>query len=176
MVWGKTGGKFPPAPGTTEPVQPVPDTYGPTVFPYRGSEQHGVPMDVQTTLQDQWVVDPVDAAEVLHEAPEHEPIPVRIVTESSREIKDWRTGQTVVTGSPSLIAGRNDRRSVVRIKNCSATVAVYVGNTLGVSTISGYPIAANGELAISTSEEVYGISADTTSVYVAVIQEVSVDG
>ena len=175
MAWGKTGGKFRKPEGSTETLEPTPDRFGAVVFPYRGIEQHGVEADRGPVLpSEEWVVDPAAAADLLKERPDVEPTPVRIVQESSKEIQDWRSGQTVLTANPSLVAGRNKRRSTVRIKNLSATVAIYVGNTVGVSTVSGYPIAANGELQINSEEEVYGISADGSSVGVAVIQELSV--
>lgn len=177
MPWGytKAEGKFPSPAGPLVAEIPEPEHVQGRNFAYRGYETHGVavpPSVHETEYPDAW--DEQDVEEVLAPEKEIEATPVRIVQYGSREMQDWRSGQTVVS-TVALLVSRNERRKLVRIRNLSATIALYIGNTLGTSTISGYPIPANSELTINTTEEVYGVSGDGNVLSVAIIQEITVE-
>lgn len=177
MPWGytKSEGQFPRVPDVPV-LKPEVEHVAGKVFPYRGTEQHGVSdPNIKIDYPDETWPDTTIAAFEEHK-PDPEPVPVKIVRTGAREIRDWRTRQTVVTGTPILVVGRNLDRTTVRIRNTSATIVAYIGNTVSVSAISGYPIAANSEsIPITTSEEIYGISGDGNPLTLAVLEELAVE-
>lgn len=165
----ETGGSFPVPPGdTTNALQPIPEkTYAP-VFPYRGMEQHGVPVPAKP-----WI--PQDANEQSWEGEEVfepesvplEPVPVYIVRESAREIRSWRSLCLPVPKSPVLLVGQNERMNRVRIRNIGLatddTVA-WIGHTPNMAArLSGYPIYPGESVDICTEEEVYALCDPTAT-------------
>lgn len=178
-----TGGSFPEPAGNTEEVQPIPERSYAPVFPYRGVEQHGVPVENQP-----WI--PQDANEATWDgAPEYqetpvpiEPIPVVIVNENQREIRSWRAYTASVRKNESvLIVGQNPRMTrvlikVVAVSNDDRIVSVsHEGN---VNLMNGFPILPGETLEISTEEEVYAIlnssATDGDSIDVYVLLETTV--
>lgn len=170
-----TGGSFPSPDGDTTPLNPPDERVEPVNFPYRGGEQHGVAVEgrpwipTDPTAADYW--DGSD--ESADEPAEMEPIPVRIVTESGRELRSWRAYQTIArVGEATNLSGQNELKVRVRIRNLEASDGntIYVGHTSFVSTLSGYPILGGTELCIETEEEIYVVAA-TADVEVAVLVE-----
>lgn len=175
MAWGKTGGEFAAPTGDTKALEPQPDTTTGFNFPYRGTEQHGVAPVEQThyTPSEKWALD--EHAPDYEAEPKHvEPVAVRIVQESSREFRSFSTGVATVDATVRMIAGRNDHRTTLRIRNTSATKAIYIGTSM-VNSVSGFPIAANASETLYTEMEVYAISEDGSSVNVAILAEFRVE-
>lgn len=154
----EVGGEFDPPRGGTEPLQPAPEKYEPINFPYRGQEQHGVPAEQRPWIPHDATVDSWDGPDPIAEpAPEIEPVPVVIVTDSAREIRSWRAYQSAVSNHPNLLVGQNPNRTRARIRNLAAPNGdeVYIGHTSNVSSLDGYPIPPGEELVIETEEEIY---------------------
>lgn len=163
MSDGETGGSFVEPRGGTQPLNPIPERAFAPVFPYRGMQQHGVPVDAQP-----WIPQDAEAqsweGEVVYD-PEHiplQPIPVVIVNESEEEIRSWRavTHSVRMTGA-SLVVGQNPRMTRVRLRNTSdatdTDMIVWVGHESNVGRLSGWPIYPGEQLEICAEEEVYAI-------------------
>jgi hypothetical protein len=150
------------------------------VFPYRGQEPHGVdPGTPYVRGEDETDYDPDDFHGEVY-APE--PIPVRVVTEDSHEIRAFRVYQTAVgsiatntaANVPTIIAGQNERREVVRVKNLDAAKTVYLGHDQTLTPATGWPLLFGQELELKGETAVYGCSADGSVVIVAVYQAMAI--
>jgi hypothetical protein len=73
-----------------------------------------------------------------------------------------QTGQVSVTGSATQIVPQYSSRSGITIVNVGS-VTVYIGENNGVTTATGYPLAANACVSFSTTGAVYGITAGTAA-------------
>lgn len=156
-----------PAPGTA--IKPLMEEYEGRNFPYRGTETHGVdPLyDVQPS-PDKWEGGSVTVdMDKLEQEPE-KVIPVRVVNEGSREIKEWRSYRVYATSRASILVGKFDARISFTLKNLSQDKTLYVGGDLQVSTGQGYPVPAGGTFTVESDTEVWGIAEDTTDIDVAV--------
>lgn len=176
----ETGGSFDEPRGGTEPLHPIPERSFAPVFPYRGTEQHGVPVDPVP-----WIPRDADAQSWEGEEtfdPEEvpiEPIPVIVVNESERELRSWRALQMPVrTNAAALIVGQNTRMTRVRIRNMAAAgddTILWIGHTSNVSRLYGWPVYPGESIEIDTEEEVYGTldstATDGTTVDIAVLIE-----
>jgi len=140
------------------------------VFPYRGQEQHGVAMDQAPYSLGADILD-YQATEYVEPTPLDDPIPVRIVGQDSREIRSFAATQTIADGIVRIVAGDNERRRKVTIRNMDTAKRVYIGNdlTLGIST--GYPLDFGATISLECETAVYAISADGTQVIIAVLVE-----
>lgn len=138
-------------------------------FPYRGSEQHGVPVDWSPDKSpEEWEGGIVRFREP---EPETEPVAVRIVETSSQELRKFRVAQHIVGASPTLVAGRFNKRTRCTIRNMDADTVAYISSASAVSTWTGYPINFGADLDISADDEVWAISADGSNVSLAVLIE-----
>jgi hypothetical protein len=159
-----TGGSFDDPSGEMVPLQPIPDRFHAPVFPYRGTEQHGVHVDAQP-----WM--PVDANAQSWQGeepfdPEIEaikPIPVEIVNQGSSEIRSWRAIHfNVGKTSPSLIIGQNTRMTKVTVRHAGLAASdnvIWIGHDSNVTPgLSGWPIFARETIEINTEEEIYAIT------------------
>lgn len=139
------------------PEQPVPEAYAGHNNPYRGVEAHGV----EPTEEPLDELDYSDGRLVEYEEPEQqpEPVPVRVVTEGSRELKKFRpvvahAGGTD-RGRPFQILGADDTRDRATIHN-NNTATVYIGSTPEEASVAnGFPIEENGTYATSSQDELY---------------------
>lgn len=156
----ETGGSFVEPRGGTEPLQPVPERAFAPVFPYRGIEQHGVPVDAKP-----WIPTDADAqsweGEEVYD-PEYvpiQPIPVVVVNDNEREVRSWRTAVHSVTNRPAMIVGQNERMMRVRLRNMAsaADMRVWISHESSVGPLNGWPLNANDVLEINTEEEIYAI-------------------
>lgn len=144
-------------------VVPVPETPEGVYYPYRGSEDHGVPqpknVDVDEYYEtEEWATDE-SGLQILPAEAEPEPIPVKIVSESARERKMWRAIRYSANENPSRMIGRNDRRILVKIRNRGSNPgSVYIGEGNNVNSVSSYVLGLNNEMIIETTEEIWCIT------------------
>lgn len=173
-MWGRdVGGKFPQPVGPIEAATPVPERIAGTVFPYRGQEQHGVAHTAEPFVDgDQWDIDAVDTKP---EPAPIDPIPVIIVNVTGNERRTFHTAQVTVGVTPTLVLGRNDKRTSVRIRNLEVVAGpiAYIGNSVNVAAISGWALYPGTELELKTEDVVYCLADGTGSglVHIAMIYE-----
>lgn len=159
---GEVGGSFVEPRGGTEPLNPIPERSFAPVFPYRGTQQHGVPVENQP-----WIPHDAEAqsweGEVVYD-PEYvpiQPIPVVIVNESQEEIRSWRAvTHSVRLDGAALVVGQNPRMTRVRLRNTAAAdsdLVVWIGHESNVGNLSGWPVYPGEMLELLTEEEVYAI-------------------
>lgn len=173
----ETGGTFPIPDGQIKATDPHRESVVGYNFPYRGQEQHGVGVAAEP-----WIPQDGDAeswegrTDYAPDETEITPVPVRIVNDSSGEIRQWRALQTDADGAPRLISGRNEAMARVQVANLSATATdvVYIGPDITVSRFSGYPVTPGVPVTINTTGAVYAITDGSITVTVAVLIEHSV--
>lgn len=161
-------GYTPPA-GALFAVTPVEDPDYAEVFPYRGTEQHGVDAGRPWT--------PTDATASSWEGPikseapdiDPEPVPVRIVQEKNDELRTFHAFQTGCAGSAVNIVGRDTKRTDVTIKNTSAANTVWIGSDTSVTPTNGYPIAAGSSETLAVDEPIYAVATNAAAATLAVI-------
>lgn len=169
-----------------ERTSPVIEEHTGDVFPYRGTETHGVDPVVPSAAvpgHDGSVAVPTKPA-----PPEHEPVPVRIVQNDTDEIRDWAPRSIpILPGQKIRLVGRNKRRSKITIYNFSewhndffdpGNYILWVGRDANVSQFAGVPLPANGNISISTTEEVWIWNNPETGdvpAYVDAVEEFTVD-
>jgi hypothetical protein len=162
-----------------EAVKPIldPPVQG-VVFPYRGTETHGVqPAHKPPEYDDdEWTEDD-ESKHYDQPETEVEPIPVRIVQEFANPRKEIRTRQMPVSQTPVEIVNRNEARSRVWVKNIDQTNAVYIGNDGNVTTVSGYKLVAGAELpGLVVTEDMYATTGDSTTAVLCILEELEVQG
>jgi hypothetical protein len=153
-------------------VQPVPESIvgAADINAYRGLDVHGVPHN-GVNFHDVPPVD--DSTLVVFDAPEDEPepIPVKIVSTSRREIKTFHVRREYAMALQAIrIANRNMERTKLRITNIG-TVVLYISDNESVTTNNGYPLAVNAEYVTDTQDDVWAVSADGTQQPVAILME-----
>lgn len=114
------------APDRPTPITPVIEEISEPNFPYRGIENHGVPVTGHGNygVADAANTATVDAVFEIEPEPEHV-VPVRIVRDNTdndaREIRIMRVRQTMIGTEPQRIIGRNvNRQSIVIRPNGTA--------------------------------------------------------
>lgn len=161
-----TGMQTPP--DRPKAIPPVPENYEGVNFPYRGIGNHGVVptqgVDPEEYYDnDSYDLNP-DAFETIPAEKEVDPVPVKIVSESARELNEFRTGSLAIPiGSDVLqLFGRNDRRKKVRLRvPGSSAGSVVFGSGRNLSASNGYTITTGGEIEFDTTEEVYIVAANS---------------
>lgn len=154
------------------PEEPVAEHFTTPVFPYRGTENHGV----EPPYRPREVPDNTGtiAVEFEQDKSEPDPIPVRIVTQGAKEFKDWfiRREYTSSGAQASRILTQDMSRTKAKIKNLG-TVRIWVGPEDHLaSPMFGYPIDTNGELELSSPiSDVWARSDDGTQQPIAIIGE-----
>jgi hypothetical protein len=178
----EVGGSFDDPSGATGPIMPIPDRAYAPVFPYRGTQDHGVPVDNQN-----WIPEDADEAswqgETTYDVPVEPiaPIPVEIVNSGQNEIRAWRAVHfNVGKVAPVLIIGQNVRMTKVTIRHAGTAAddgVLWFGHDSNVTpNLSGWPLFARELVEINTAEEIYAVMGAGTaeSTPVAVIIEVTV--
>ncbi|QAX92941.1 hypothetical protein SEA_WHEEHEIM_33 [Streptomyces phage WheeHeim] len=170
-------------------VKPVPDEIEGPNFPYRGANTHGVDQGPGNPDQyyenEQWD-DGASATEMgyLPDDKIEEPVPVRIVSATGKERRDWRATRVVVTDQAQMILGRHDKRlrTVITVHPFAAdettanTNPIYIGNDAGLRQYTGYRIGAGTTFdTLMSTEDVWAIAPVGTSVEVSVITEFGVE-
>lgn len=178
----EVGGSFDKPAGETGAIKPIPERSYAPVFPYRGTEQHGVPVDNQP-----WM--PVNADEQSWQGAESfdpafepiAPIPVEIVNRGSREIRSWRAVHFYVGKvTPALVVGQNVRQTKLTLRHAgdpTDTTVIWIGHDTNVIPgLSGWPLFPRESIEINTEEEVYAIGAGGTaeSVPMSILIEMAV--
>jgi hypothetical protein len=171
MPAGPVGGDFIQPPGETRAANPVPEPPGGwTNNPYRGTEMHGVRVDNEYYhAPDEW---PDDSDTIVYEGPPGDvtPIPVRVITETAREMRQWRTGRFLIGSTPIVIIPRHERHAKVRVQNIDAAVNVVIGESVNTTPTSGWRISPNTFIEIDTEDAIYCVS-EGIAVYVNVLIE-----
>lgn len=169
-------------------VKPVPDEIEGPNFPYRGAQTHGVdqgPNPNEYYENEQWD-DGASATEMgyLPDEKIEEPVPVRIVSATGKERRDWRATRVVVTDQAQMILGRHDKRlrTVITVHPFAAdettanTNPIYIGNDAGLRQYTGYRIGAGTTFdTLMSTEDVWAIAPVGTTVEVSVITEFGVE-
>lgn len=129
-------------------------------IPYRGEELHGVPFE-DKPMPDELKHWRGTVPTYVEEPKEVNPIPVKIVTEKSDEIKNIRAKQVpIVAGDPaSQIINRNINRRKVTIKNITGGAGpAFITGENNATTMSGFPIFPGETLAFESTEPVWAVS------------------
>ena len=165
-----------------EAIEPMPENYVGDSIPYRGVVNHGVPVSEPFLNTDELEDAENPPVEYVPPVEPPEPVPVRIVTEASRERRYWRAYGFQVATTSTRIVSRNDFRRRLVIKNQTS------GSTLRVShmeenlfpTVPGTQPTNCFILGDSAQIELYSTEAlwcrsDGAEVNVGVIEEYVVD-
>jgi hypothetical protein len=157
-------------------MDPEPEKVVGTVFPYRGVENHGVAPNQAPPayIDDQWPED-TEEPHYVQGPTEEDPLPVKIVQESSNERMMFRTNQMpVFADQPTPILSRQDSRRNVTIRLPSLSNSIWIGPDENVNRVTGYQLEADRELTLRTTEEVWAIGDGTNQSTALVIWEYAV--
>lgn len=154
--------------------EPVIEQFAGENNPYRGTNDHGVPVKVNPPEMPDW-----DNPEIVeYEAEERlpEPVPVRIVSESAKELRKWRHTNEFVDSTQRRIVGAWDKRTTLKIAN-QGPATVFIAPDSNVSAMNGYPLAAGKDISLTTTDDVWAIVVDDTETdaHVAVLMEYTVE-
>lgn len=132
-------------------------------FPYRGYELHGVdqPNQIQPVGGDEYAHNATRTGPESPYEDEHQqdPVPVVVVNEALRQLRRWRVGRELATGTPRRIVGRQDGRLVLRVKNIMPATTAWVGDSSGSCTQNfGYILPPGVELTFNHEDEVWATS------------------
>lgn len=148
-------------------VKPLVEHYQGHVFPYRGTETHGVDPNFDIPPSpDEWEGGfvPVETEPVTKD----KPMRVTVVRQGDDEILKLRIMQTQVGANPRLILGQMKERQTTRIKNAGA-VTIWIGANESVNkNVNAYPLAAGVEFVTNATTSIWGVSDDGTEVIVCI--------
>lgn len=148
---------------------------GGPVFPYRGTQTHGVEPQTEQAAVGSPENDEGGAVEFDYVAPVEDaaPVPVRIVDTAAHEYSDWRANQSFANPSPNRVVNRKEGRKSLTIKNIG-TVHVWVGPDSNVSPMAGYRVdSGGGTFTLDGEAEVWAVSNDATAVPLCIYFEFS---
>jgi hypothetical protein len=183
-MMSETGGTFPDPNGAVEYIRPIPERSYAPVFPYRGVQQHGVPIE-----NDPWI--PATADEQSWQGEENfdpavvpiAPIPVEIVNSSGDEIRSWRSVHFFIgKTSPVLVVGQNKRMNRILLRHAGPANddgVIWIGHESSIMPdLSGYPLFARETVELYGGEEIYAMmgAGTGTTVPLAIIIEHTVGG
>lgn len=163
---------------STTPMTPIPDDPAGTNLPYRGAVDHGVPFQ-ETELADEAHYHTGRPVEYMPEEADAVAIPVRIVQESARELRQFSTDivELNVTGQVNPItrlAPRDERRSKITIRNNTAGDAFIGTSDLrwnGTESSNGFVLGQDESISLETTEPVYAVAAVGTNVQLSLLIE-----
>lgn len=171
-----------------EAIAPVPENYVGDNIPYRGTVNHGVPVDEPFIDTDELMEEENPEPEYAPPVEEQEPVPVRIVQETDRERRYWRGNGYTVGTTPICVLSRNDRRRQAEIRNIigtaggSTTLHVShtqekVGWSMGNPQFDNVIIGSGGTPLVIHSTEPVWVSSDSDAepTRVCVIEEFAVE-
>lgn len=128
-------------------------------IPYRGDVDHGMEQrfDYSNVLSEDEVTEHEDVIAVEHDIAEPTPVPVRIVSQGSRELRRWTTHFVMADNAARLLLSRREDRITARIKNVG-NVNVLLAPENALSSATGYPLAPGEEFSTNGEAEVWGIA------------------
>lgn len=155
-------------------VDPIAESR-PGYLPYRGTEFHGVPP------KSQWIPDAEGYGDgsvpVVYDddsGPDHV-VNVRVITDSKEEVKAFRVGSSAVGADARQVVSRQRNRTNLKIRNMHATDRVWLGHNESVSANNGYPLDANAEITVTSTEAVWMVSATVNVVPIAMWSDYTQD-
>lgn len=178
------------SPDRPDRVKPVEENVEGPNYPYRGSNTHGVDQgpgsaDPEAYYDNtEWDDGSPTGEGVIPDEKIEEPVPVRIVSATGRERRDWRATRTVVGDTPQQILGRHDKRlrTVITVHPVLAdgTTAnvdpIYIGNDAGLRPYTGYRIASGDTFdQLQSTEDVWAIADPGKTIEVSIITEFGVE-
>lgn len=163
-----------------EKIEPVEEHYSGNNAPYRGTQNHGVPLPKYSydTYVEENDFDDEEAKNIayLSEMKAAPPMPVSIINSIDRdqyEIRRFRTYRMYVKNIPVQIAGKNPNRIKIVIQNANAGDTVWIGDSLSVGTSTGFPLGGT-KLEMVTTEEVFAFRNSDVAMYYDIIEEYAV--
>lgn len=178
MSWRQFAGMATPKDGDKDrpkPLKPEMEHYAGENIPYRGVEDHGVTAHTK----------PHDVPDFTEESPgvvylkpvdEMDPIPVRVVTAGSQEWKRWRVDSyDIPMGTAVQVAGRNERRYRISIRNQTASGFFYIAPVQEQANLTfGYGVTSRQEISLTSTEPVW-VYADSVDSICNILEEYSVE-
>ena len=171
-----------------EAIAPVPENYVGDNIPYRGVVNHGVPVDEPFIETDELEEEENPPTEYVPPVDEQDPVPVKIVQETSRERVYWRANGYTIGTIPICVLSRNDRRKRAEIRNVigiaggATTLHVAhsqdkVGWTFGNPEFDNIIVGSGGQPIVLYSTEAVWVSSDSDSepTRISVIEEYAVE-
>ncbi len=138
-------------PQTHEVYTPVEEDWEGENIPYRGTQDHGVKHKEYDVYEDDYKDETVYEE---YEGETRDPVPVRLVGESSRELRKWRYVYAQATDVAQRVVGAMDNRQTVKIRNNGPNMA-YLSPDSNVSSMNGYPLPMGEELSLVTTDDVW---------------------
>lgn len=137
----------------------APEDYRATVFPYRGSETHGVvPLTPMRRMDDPYAEGAIVHVDPMPPTPVPEPVPVRIVDTSPDDYKDWRTWGGFASDTTRMIANKKEGRTVLRIQNISLTDSMFIGADSTVTAYTGFRVLPGASFSLDCEAPVWAIT------------------
>lgn len=179
MSFRQRHGMQKPPESEPERVTPVPEHYKGVNFPYRGTNKHGVEVpegaEYDTREFQYEMPDPDEITdEYMEPDDEPEPIPVRLVQESAREVLKLRTVRRNVTDQRSQIVNRMDSRRNLVIKVDGGVSAIYVGDA-DVTTYTGFKLDQGEQITFRSTDDVWAVCADGDDSEISIMYEFAVE-
>lgn len=177
------------SPDRPDRVQPIPEKYEGVTLPYRGTNDHGVPVakDVDYDTREFEYHQPDTEIGYLPDPDKDipDPIPVRIVQgDSRRERLDWRAVRFLVGETAQQILGRHEKRrnvviSVHDVKSDGSTEntsPIYIGNDNGLRPMTGYRIGPGRTFdSLRSTEDVWAVTDPGSQVEISILYEFGVE-
>jgi hypothetical protein len=89
---------------------------------------------------------------------------------AARSSSSFTATRNTLSTSSEIISAANELRSRILVKNLDASIVVYVGEATGVTSSTGFPLAAGESVALYTTAVVYAIAASGTPA-IAIVEE-----
>jgi hypothetical protein len=106
------------------------------------------------------------------QTPEHEPVPVRIVSQGGKEFRPFSVIREQVAALARCIVGQHLERSKVTIQNLG-TVPIWIGPGANVGPLVGFRIDVGGTRDLTTQASIWAVSDDGTPQNVAILVDFS---